>query len=260
MREIVKVCAEEKLVLLADEVYQSNLYMAAKPFVSFRKVVRDLGYTPETFELFSFHSISKGFFGECGRRGGYVECFGIAAEAKAAIYKMIALGLCANVAGQVVTEIMVNPPPPLSPSFATFDNERQILLDSLKRRANYFCDAFNKMEGVSCNPAEGALYLFPKIDLPPRALQAAKDEGVQPDAFYADKLLDATGICIVPGSGFKQRPGTHHLRFAFLPSEEAIAGVVGKMQEFHARFMAEWSESVEVLTGSSANAYAKLDA
>ena len=103
MREIAQVCREERLVLFADEVYQSNLYMAGKPFVSFRKVVCDLGYSKEDFELFSFHSISKGFFGECGRRGGYVECYGISDEAKGAIYKMIALGLCANVAGQVAT-------------------------------------------------------------------------------------------------------------------------------------------------------------
>ena len=150
---------------------------------------------------------------------------------------------------------MVNPPPPGSESFAGFEAERKELLDSLQRRANYFCDAFNKMAGVSCNPAEGALYLFPKIDVPARAIAAADAEGVQPDAFYADKLLDATGICIVPGSGFKQRPGTYHLRFAFLPSEEAIAGVIGKMEAFHAAFMSEWGESIEILTSGTAAAY-----
>ena len=51
-------------------------------------------------------------------------------------------------------------------------------------------------------------------------------------------------------SGFPQRPGTHPLRIAFLPSEEASAGVMGKMQDFHARFMTEWNESVEALRSS----------
>ena len=222
-------------------MYQTNLYLEAKPFVSFRSVALELGFTRETFELFSFHSVSKGFLGECGRRGGYVECFGIAAEAKMAIYRMIALGLCANVAGQATIELMVNPPAAGDASHGAHEAERAALLASLDRRAGYFCAAFNKMDGVSCNPAEGALYLFPKVELPPRALAQADAEGKPGDAFYAEKLLDATGICIVPGSGFGQRAGTWHLRFAFLPDEQAIAGVVGKMEEFHRGFMLEYA-------------------
>jgi len=78
-----------------------------------------------------------------------------------------------------------------------------------------------------------------QIRLPARVLAKAAEAGVAPDAFYAEALLDATGICIVPGSGFKQREGTFHLRFAFLPAEEDIAGVVGLMRDFHKRFMDE---------------------
>ena len=87
----------------------------------------------------------------------------------------------------------------------------------------------------------GALYLFPRVRLPDKALAAAAAEGKAADAFYAERLLDATGICIVPGSGFGQREGTWHLRFAFLPDEDAIAGVVGKMEAFHKGFMAEFA-------------------
>lgn len=47
------------------------------PFHSFKKVLRSMGPTYDSFELFSFHSISKGMIGECGRRGGYFECTGI---------------------------------------------------------------------------------------------------------------------------------------------------------------------------------------
>jgi alanine transaminase len=197
-----------------------------------------MGPVASELELFSFHSVSKGFLGECGRRGGYVECHQICAQAKEAIYKCIALGLCANVAGQVTTELMLNPPKPGEPSYALFAAERDGLLASLKRRSQLFCDAFNSMEGVSCSRAEGALYLFPRLRLPSKALAAAAEEGVAADAFYAEALLDATGICIVPGSGFKQREGTYHLRFAFLPALADIAAVVGLMTEFHKRFMA----------------------
>lgn len=33
--------------------------------------------------------------------------------------------------------------------------------------------------------------------------------------FYCMKLLEETGICVVPGSGFGQREGTYHFRYRF---------------------------------------------
>lgn len=65
-------------------------------------------------------------------------------------------------------------------------------------------DAFNSLEGVQCNKAEGAMYLFPRINLPQKAIKAAEAANTAPDAFYARRLLTATGIVVVPGSGFKQ--------------------------------------------------------
>jgi aspartate/methionine/tyrosine aminotransferase len=72
MREIIDFCHNERIVLLADEVYQTNIYQPAeRPFHSFKKVLRSMGRKYGQFELFSFHSVSKGMIGECGRRGGY---------------------------------------------------------------------------------------------------------------------------------------------------------------------------------------------
>jgi alanine transaminase len=65
-------------------------------------------------------------------------------------------------------------------------------------------DAFNTLEGFSCNKAEGAMYLFPQIHLPHKAIEAAKAAKKAPDAFYALRLLESTGIVVVPGSGFGQ--------------------------------------------------------
>jgi len=70
MEEIVDFCWRRKVILLADEVYQENNY-GTKKWNSFKKVACKMGSTYEKeFELYSFHSVSKGFLGECGRRGG----------------------------------------------------------------------------------------------------------------------------------------------------------------------------------------------
>lgn len=56
------------------------------------------------------------------------------------------------------------------------------------------------------------MYLFPQVRLPKKAVEAAQQEGKVPDTFYALAMLDATGICVVPGSGFGQVDGTYHFR------------------------------------------------
>merc|ERR1711924_500369 len=63
----------------------------------------------------------------------------------------------------------------------------------------------NRLEGVSCNQPQGAMYAFPQISLPAKAVAAAEAAGKMPDTFYALALLEETGIVVVPGSGFGQK-------------------------------------------------------
>ena len=68
----------------------------------------------------------------------------------------------------------------------------------------------------------------------------AASRGMPADTAYCFELLDATGICVVPGSGFGQEDGTFHLRTTFLPSEDKIDELLVRMDKFHGAFMAEW--------------------
>ena len=119
--------------------------------------------------------------------------------------------------------------------------EHHSFLDSLKRRASKLAKAFNELEGISCNDAEGAMYLFPTITLPPKAIEAAKKKGQAPDAFYTMELLNATGVCVVPGSGFHQQPGTFHFRTTILPPVDQIKSLLSKFERFHLEFLQKWN-------------------
>eukprot|EP01108_Squamamoeba_japonica_P009381 TRINITY_DN872_c0_g1_i4.p2 TRINITY_DN872_c0_g1~~TRINITY_DN872_c0_g1_i4.p2 ORF type:complete len:134 (+),score=23.82 TRINITY_DN872_c0_g1_i4:223-624(+) len=98
-------------------------------------------------------------------------------------------------------------------------------------------EMLNSLEGVTCNPPQGAMYAFPQITLSAKVVAAAEAAGMAPDAFYATELLEATGICVVPGSGFGQREGTYHYRTTFLPAAEKMELVTKLMTKFHAEFM-----------------------
>ena len=84
------------------------------------------------------------------------------------------------------------------------------------------------------------MYAFPQIRLPPKAVQAAQAEGKTPDAFYAFELLNAKGVCVVPGTGFLQRDGTFHFRTTFLPMEDQIVSYIDKLKSFHATFCSKY--------------------
>ena len=72
------------------------------------------------------------------------------------------------------------------------------------------------------------------------AAAAAKKE---PDTFYCLAMLDATGIVVVPGSGFQQLPGTLHFRSTILPAEEDIDEVIERTRGFHESFMAQYGDA-----------------
>jgi len=239
MKEIIDFCFHERLILMADEVYQENVYVKDyHPFYSFKKVLWDLGpkYRND-FELLSFHSVSKGFIGECGKRGGYCEMTNIDEEVRDEYYKLASINLCPNIIGQIMVGLMVNPPREGSDSYPLYIKERDAIYNSLKRRASLVCNALGQLEGVTCTVSEGAMYAFPKISLPPRAVEAALKSDKAPDAFYCLELLDKTGVCVVPGSGFGQRDGTWHFRTTFLPKEDDLKDVLQHIKVFHQQFI-----------------------
>jgi len=241
MQEVIRFCIKRRIVLFADEVYQENMYDDGAKFISFRKVAHDMGDDVwKRIEIASFHSVSKGFLGECGHRGGYVQLDNFLPEVHAMLYKMVSIALCSNTMGQVVMDCMVNPPKPGDASYELYQKEKNDIIQSLKRRALKLSAAINSLEGFTCCKPSGAMYLFPSVTLPAKAIEAAKAADMPADTFYSLALLEATGICVVPGSGFGQREGTFHFRITFLPPEDQIDSVVESIKKFHAEFVAKY--------------------
>lgn len=116
------------------------------------------------------------------------------------------------------------------------------MLSNLAEKAKLTEEIFNTVPGITCNPVQGAMYTFPRITLPQKAIDKAKvsihpmslintnlisficvdvlkcdfvhlqEEKVEPDMFFCMRLLEEEGICLVPGSGFGQKNGTFHFR------------------------------------------------
>ncbi|KAJ6028510.1 hypothetical protein N7540_004086 [Penicillium herquei] len=245
IKAVLDIAAEETLVVIADEVYQTNVFTGE--FVSFKKRLRQLQQEQpgkyDDVELVSLHSTSKGMVGECGHRGGYFELVGFDPLVQEQIYKLVSIGLCPPVVAQCLLETMVNPPREGEPSYELYQQEYNGIRDGLHKRALALYNAFQRMEGVECQEpqanflSKGAMYLFPTINLPSKAVEAAQSEGRAADEFYCLALLDATGVCVVPGSGFGQKENTLHFRTTFLaPGTDWVERIV----KFHSDFMEKY--------------------
>lgn len=223
IQDIIEIAAEHGLVIIADEVYQENVFEGE--FVSVKKVLaRLIEEDPETYknvQLASLHSTSKGVSGECGQRGGYFELVGFSKDVRDIIFKLASINLCPVVTGQILVELMVNPPKKGSPSYSLYHHEVSTIHDDLQKRAVFLYESFKKMTDIDCNKPSGAMYLFPRLNFskdsyPLLFAQCVKLE-ISADELYCTELLEQTGICSVPGTGFGQVPGTYHLRTTFLP-------------------------------------------
>lgn len=224
VRMIVEFARKHQISVLADEVYQENLYENGQTFISFAKVVAKLNI--KDVSLFSFHSCSKGYLGECGVRGGYFEIRNVPQDVADQITKLQSINLCSNTIGQIATYLMVRPPREGEESYCLFKTERDSILGTLREKAKLLAQGLNQIPGIQCNVVEGAMYAFPKISLPPG----------RTDEDYCLELLEKTGICLVPGTGFGQLPGTQHFRITILPPKAKVAEVVQKISEFQKSF------------------------
>jgi len=233
IQRLIAVAQKHKLVIFADEVYQENVYTEDKQFHSFKKVMREMGSPYDEVELLSFHSVSKGFLGECGLRGGYMEVTNIDEFGLDQIYKLSSIGLCSNTVGQFAVGLMVNPPKYGDDSYVRYLSERDTQLNNLYHRAKMLSGSLNNISGITTQKIEGAMYAFPSIELPNTFLNQAAEKRMAPDALWCLQLLERSGVVVVPGSGFGQRDGTLHFRTTILPTNEDLEYVAKQMKEFH---------------------------
>ncbi|XP_044735261.1 alanine aminotransferase 2-like [Chrysoperla carnea] len=241
IQNIIKFAFNEKLLILADEVYQFNIYAKDSEFHPFKKVMKEMGEPYSSMELVSFMSISKGYMAEGGIRGGYTEITNFHPQVRAQLLKNISASYCPNIHGQTVIDCVVNPPQKGDPSYDLFEKEKNAVLGSLKDRAKLIYDTFNSIPGYSCNEVQGAMYAFPRVEMPEKVIEIAKQNGQEPDEFYAFQLLETTGICVIPGSGFGQKAGTYHFRTTILPQTDKLKEMLNHIKEFHAKFLKEYS-------------------
>ncbi|MDZ7272183.1 MAG: aminotransferase class I/II-fold pyridoxal phosphate-dependent enzyme, partial [candidate division KSB1 bacterium] len=98
------------------------------------------------------------------------------------------------------------------------------VMERLTVRRDLTVRMLNAIPGISCAKPEGAFYAFPSLEVPGT------------DEEFVRALIQETGVVVVPGSGFGQKPGSKHFRVVFLPPEEVLENSYRRIGEFMARY------------------------
>ncbi len=194
LEKIVELALRHNVVLFADEIYDKLVFDEQKH--------TSLASLSSEARVITFNGLSKAYVVP-GFRVGWGIISGPASELSdycEAIRKMERARLSANHPEQYAIQPALEGPQ---------DNLREMVA-RLQRRRDLTVQGLTAIPGISCVKPGGAFYAFPKIDL-----------GVA-DTEFVPRVLRETGVVLVHGSGFGQKPGTQHFRVVFLPPDNLL--------------------------------------
>ncbi|XP_076010499.1 alanine aminotransferase 2-like [Genypterus blacodes] len=190
IEEVIHFAAAERLLLLVDEVYQDSVFGQDTEFVSYKKVLFDMGQEySERVELVSFHSLSNAYTGECGLRAAYMEVVNMDPAVMTVIKILLDMDISAPIIGQLALDLMVHPPEPGDPSYDSYTQELLLCRATLTQNAKRACEVLNGLPGWSCQPAAGGVFLYPRLCVPPNLTQEAKEVLARLVSFHR-RLMD----------------------------------------------------------------------
>ncbi|MCL2144674.1 MAG: pyridoxal phosphate-dependent aminotransferase [Endomicrobia bacterium] len=206
LKEIVKVCAENKILIISDEIYEKLVYDNFK-FCSTASVL------PEAkANTIVINGVSKAF-AMTGWRIGYT------AGPKEIISAMTKIQSQStsnptSISIKAAVEALNGP---------QHDVEKMRI--EFEKRRDYIVDRLNKMEGVSCIKPNGAFYVFPNVS----KLIGKTFDGkvIKNDMDIADYLLEKAKIAVVPGSSFGAEG---YIRLSYATSIKLIEEGMNRLQ------------------------------
>lgn len=209
LEELAQVARETKLLVFADEIYD-RLVMDGLQHISFASLAEDL-------PVITMNGLSKSHC-LCGYRCGWMVVSGprdVTEDYVQGVVQLTSMRLCANTTSQIIIPAAMadveTPASMVRPGGRIYE-QREATVRELA-----------KIDGVSFVKNDAAFYIFPKLDV--------KKFQITDDKKFAQDLLHATNILLVPGSGFDWKE-PDHFRIVMLPQAEELADAIRRMGQF----------------------------
>jgi len=211
LHQIIELALEHNLVIFADEIYD-KLIFDNKEMTSIAALNQDVSCI--TFSGLSKNYVAPGYRIGWGVVSGRQEILGDYIEA---INKLLRARVSANHPEQHA----------IAPALRGDQTHLVELIHKLEVRRDIMVDILSTIDGISLVKPEGAFYAFPTIK-------------VKNDTQFVAELIKETGVVVVPGSGFGQRPGTNHFRIVTLPQEEILREAFKLIGEYYKYYLTKF--------------------
>ncbi len=213
LKALIEIARKHDLILFADEIYSKILYDDAT-FTPMARLAEDI-------LCISFNGLSKSYR-LAGFRSGWMIISG--AKRKATSYiegleMLSSMRLCANVPAMLAVQTALG-------GYQSI-NELIISGGRLCDQRNLAWEKVNDIPGVSCVKPNGAIYLFPKLDLDIHKI--SDDRQLVQDFLLEEKIL------LVEGTAFNW-PTHDHFRIVFLPTVDELSHALDRLAEFLDRY------------------------
>ena len=212
LKQIIDLALKHNLVIFSDEIYDKLLFEGEK-HISIAALNKDV-------PVITFGGLSKNYLVP-GFRIGWGIVSGdknLLADYIEAINKLLRARLSANHPEQYAIP-------------AALDGDQSHLAEAnrkLTKRRDITVEMLNAIPGISCVKPEGAFYAFPRLHMN------------QPDNHFVAELINETGVVVVPGMGFGQKPNTQHFRVVFLPPENILEKAYKKIRDFSEKYFEKY--------------------
>jgi alanine-synthesizing transaminase len=213
LEQFADLARRHDLVLFSDEIYEKIRYEDAV-HIHTASVADDVC-------VLTFSGLSKAYRMP-GYRAGWVAVTGprvATAEYREALELLASLRLCANVPAQHAIQTCLG----------GYQSIEELIRPGgrLREQRDLAHKLLTAIPGVSCVPAAGAMYLFPRLD--PEIYPIESDEKFVMDLLQEQKIL------VSHGTAFNW-PVPDHFRFVILPAVEEIEEAVRRIASFLAAY------------------------
>ncbi|KAL1429218.1 hypothetical protein MTO96_016549 [Rhipicephalus appendiculatus] len=239
LEEIIQFAYKNQLIILADEIFEHNVYSNKRPFYSMRKIIDAMGAPYTRIPVVTFSSISKGFAAEGGLQAGYLEAVNLDQVDQRNLEHLME-EILPPMLSQVALDCFVKPPRPGEPSYELYAKEKAFILNSLAERAELTVERLNAIEGIHCSPVQGSMAAYARVQIPEKAIEEAQSRGKEPDVFYAEELFKSKGVSVAPGSAFGRLPGRFYIRVTILQPRDKLQELFHRLKLFHEDFLAKY--------------------
>jgi aspartate/methionine/tyrosine aminotransferase len=201
LEDVVEVAKNNDLLIISDEIYDEIILVKEK--------MTCIGEVAKGVPHVIMNGLSKNW-GGTGLRIGWVavpEDDEGSKKLREGIGNLATMRLCASTPAQIAgIEALRN-----VKAHRKFLN---YLIRNIKERAAFMQKRLNEIQGVSCQKAKGAFYLFPRIELSKTKFKDDKE--------FCTELLRREHVWVTRGSGFGL---DSHLRTTVLPPVEILSKV-----------------------------------